>query len=82
MSARQEKERFKSPVELEEVERLKSKLLELHEKQEKLSTRMTGILGDFKEVVKRTDVKPRPPAPEELSVEDLEDLIFIGRKKG
>ncbi len=72
----------KSPVQLEEVERLKKKLLELHEKQEMLSSKMTGILGGLKKVVKAEQKPAEPPSVEELGVDQLEDIIFAGRKKG
>ncbi len=79
---RDEEQPVKSPVQLEEVERLKEKLLELHEKQEMLSSRMSGILGDFKKVVRGEHESHEPVSVEEFDIEDLEDLIFIGRKKG
>jgi chemotaxis protein histidine kinase CheA len=72
----------KSPVQLEEVERLKSKLSELHEKQEMLSTKMSSILGDYKKAVQTEPVGRDLPAVEDLDLEDLEDIIFIGRDKG
>jgi len=72
----------KSPVELQEVERLKAKLSELHEKQEMLSTKMTSILGDYKKVVQSEVGRQERPSIEDLEIEDLEDIIFIGREKG
>ncbi|RJP26006.1 MAG: hypothetical protein C4520_01340 [Candidatus Abyssobacteria bacterium SURF_5] len=72
----------KTPVQLEEVERLKRKLLQLHEKQEILSTKMSGMLGDLKKAV-RTDQKPPAAVSiEKMDIDELEDLIFIGREKG
>ncbi len=72
----------KSPVRLEEVERLKRKLLELHEKQEMLSSRMSGILGGLREAVQPAKRTEGAVSVEELDVDELEDIIFIGRKKG
>ena len=71
------------PVQLQEVERLKSKLSELHEKREALSSRMSNILSDRdKEAAySEVDLQERPSI-EELDIEDLEDIIFIGRNKG
>lgn len=72
----------KSPVQLEEVERLKKKLLELHEKQEMLSSRMSGILGGLKKVVKSEQKPPEPTSVDDMELEQLEEIIFAGRKKG
>ena len=72
----------KSPVQLEEVERLKEKLLHLHEKQEMLSSRMSGILGGLKKAVRGEDAGQESQPVEKLDIGELEDLIFIGRKKG
>ena len=72
----------RAPVQLEEVERLKEKLLQLHEKQEMLSSRMDGILGGFKKAVRGEKAREGSPPVEELDIKDLEDLIFIGRRKG
>jgi len=72
----------KSPVELREVERLKAKLTELHEKQEMLSSKMSDILGDYKKAVRVEAERRDSPSIEELDIEDLEDIIFIGRRKG
>jgi len=72
----------KSPVQLQEVERLKSKLSELHEKQELLSTKMSTILGDYKKAVQTETGMQDVPSVEDLDIEDLEDIIFIGREKG
>ena len=72
----------KTPVQLEEVERLKSKLSELHEKQEMLSTKMSTILGDYKKAVQTEAGWQDSPSVEDLDLEDLEDIIFIGRNKG
>jgi len=77
-----DKEAPKAPVQLEEVERLKEKLLQLHEKQEMLSSRMSGILGGLKKAVRGEDGRQEPPPVEDLDVDELEDLIFIGRRKG
>lgn len=71
-----------SAVELEEVERLKSKLFELHERQEMLSSKMSGILGGFEKAVKGEEPPEEPVSIEKLGIEELEDIIFIGRKKG
>jgi hypothetical protein len=71
----------KTPVQLEEVERLKKKLLHLHEKQELLSSKMSGILGDLKKTAQEQKT-PETVSVEDLDIDDLEDLIFIGRKKG
>jgi hypothetical protein len=71
----------KTPVQLEEVERLKKKLLHLHEKQELLSSKMSGILGDLKKTAQEQKT-PETVSVENLEIDDLEDLIFIGRKKG
>jgi len=71
-----------SPVELEEVERLKSKLFELHERQEVLSSKMSGILGGLEKAVKGEEPSEEPVSIEKLGIEELEDIIFIGRKKG
>lgn len=72
----------KSPVELQEVERLKAKLTELHEKQEMLSSKMSDILGDYKKAVRVEAERRDSPSIEELDIEELEDIIFIGRRKG
>ncbi len=72
----------KTPVQLEEVERLKKKLLELHEKQEMLSSKMSGILVDLKSNADSESEEREPVSLEEMGVNELEDLIFIGRKKG
>ncbi|GAB4340910.1 MAG: hypothetical protein Kow0099_17160 [Candidatus Abyssubacteria bacterium] len=71
----------KSPVQLEEVERLKRKLLELHEKQEMLSSKMSGILGGIKKAVGDSSAQEEPSV-ETMDVEQLENIIFIGREKG
>lgn len=70
----------KTPIQLEEVERLKKKLLQLHEKQEILSSKMSGILGDLKKTQEQKE--QGAVSVEKLEIEELEDLIFIGRKKG
>ncbi len=80
--ARRRETADKSPVELQEVERLKAKLAELHEKQEMLSTKMSSILGDYKKAVERETVGRETRSVEDLDMEDLEDIIFIGREKG
>lgn len=80
--ADEEEKISRSPVQLEEVEQLKRRLLELHEKQEMLSSRMSGILGGIKKVVDDAPERQRPDSIEKLEVDELEDLIFIGRKKG
>jgi hypothetical protein len=72
----------KSPVQLQEVERLKSRLLELHEKQELLSSKMSNILGDYKKAVQTETGRKDSPSVEDLDLQDLEDIIFIGRDKG
>jgi len=82
-SRRESQDNFvKSPVQLEEVERLKRRLLELHEKQEMLSSKMSGILGDLKKAVRGDQKNRGRSSVGELDIEDLENLIFIGRKKG
>jgi hypothetical protein len=72
----------KNPVQLQEVERLKKRLLELHEKQGMLSTRMSGILGDLKKAVDSEEKEKEVVSVEKLNIDEIEDLIFIGRKKG
>lgn len=72
----------RSPVQLQEVERLKSKLSELHEKQEMLSTRMSNILGDYNKAVRTEAVAGDRSSIEDFDIEDLEEIIFIGRGKG
>jgi hypothetical protein len=71
-----------SPVQLQEVERLKEKLFELHEKQESLSSKMTDLLGGFKKAVRADADRQEPVSFEKLDIDDLEDIIFIGRGKG
>lgn len=71
-----------SPVQLQEVERLKAKLTELHEKQEMLSSKMTNILGDYKKAVRTEAGRQDSPPTEDLGIKELEDIIFIGREKG
>jgi hypothetical protein len=70
------------PVQLEEVERLKKKLLQLHEKQEILSSKMSGILGDLKKNTSVDQQERRGLSIEKMDMAEIEDLIFIGRKKG
>ena len=54
----------------------------MHEKQESLSSKMTDLLGGFKKAV-RADADRQEPVPfEKLDIDDLEDIIFIGRGKG
>jgi hypothetical protein len=80
---REDKEKIaQSPVQLEEVERLKRKLLELHEKQEMLSSKMSGILGGIKKAVQSDTSAQEGISVEKMDIDQLEDLIFIGRKKG
>lgn len=71
-----------SPVQLQEVERLKEKLFELHEKQESLSSKMTDLLGGFNKAVRADADRQEPVSFEKLDIDDLEDIIFIGRGKG
>ncbi len=72
----------RSPVQLQEVERLKSKLSQLHEKQEMLSSKMSNILGDYNKAVRAKAGSQEHPSIEELDIEDIEDIIFIGRDRG
>ncbi|MBI5118388.1 hypothetical protein HZA56_18090 [Candidatus Poribacteria bacterium] len=78
-----EAESVKSPVQLEEVERLKRKLFDLHEEQETLSWRMNGILGGLKKAVKSEQAaQSESTRADGLDTQEMEDIIFIGRKKG
>jgi hypothetical protein len=73
----------KSPVQLEEVERLKRKLFDLHEEQETLSWRMNGILGGLKKAVKSEQAAQNESmCADGPDTQEMEDIIFIGRKKG
>ena len=74
-------EPYQLPVQLEEIQELKKKIFELHEKQEILSSKVTGMLGDIKAAIDGPAKQETAPV-EELSTDELEDIIFIGRKKG
>jgi hypothetical protein len=74
-------ELYQSPVQLEEIQLLKRKIMELHEKQEKLSSKVTGMLGDIKAAMTEP-AGEEGASVEDMSIDELEDIIFIGRKKG
>lgn len=73
---------FQSSIQLEEIQELKQKIFELHEKQEILSSKVSGMLGDIEVAKSEPDQQDAAAPDEDLSVEDLEDIIFIGRRKG
>ncbi len=73
---------FQSSIQLEEIQKLKQKIFELQEKQEMLSSTVNDMLGDIKAAKSEPGQREVAEPDEDLSVEDLEDIIFIGRKKG
>jgi hypothetical protein len=80
----------RSSIQREEIERLKQKIFELHQKQDMLSSTVNGMIGDIKAAMNESssrtkeqpDEQPEDASVEDLSIDDLEDIIFIGRNKG
>jgi chemotaxis protein histidine kinase CheA len=74
-------------TELQEVEGLKARLSQVHEKHELLLSKMNTIVSGYKEAVQYEADESKLPCvedldTEDLDTEDLEDIIFIGRNRG
>ncbi len=66
----------------EEVKRLQSKLSRVHEKQELLMSKMSSILGGHRKVTQDGAGGLRRSSVDDPEIEELENIIFIGRNRG
>jgi hypothetical protein len=74
-------EYLRAPVHPDEIEELKKQIIELTQKQEELKAQMSGMMGNIKAAMEDSAEEDVAPV-EDLDADDLEDIIFIGRKKG